>query len=224
MDSYSLWSGLSEPWCACVEEAWAAYCGGSVPIGAAITDCTGRIVARGRNCMYEADVEGYPLSGNRMAHAEMNALLGLAGQEIDHRACTLYTTLEPCPMCIGAARMHAVGEIYYAARDPVAGSAAFSTMTPFMQRWPIAVTGPQDEVLEAVLLALHTEFSLCHGWHWAEVTGQEPACTAGVQLGRRLFESGGLAQRATAGVQVPELLDWLTQQLPRSSRSEGGAT
>jgi tRNA(adenine34) deaminase len=74
-----LWDDLSEPWRACVQEAWAAYCGGSVPIGAAITDCAGRTIARGRNCMYEADVEGYPLSGNRTAHAEMNALLGLAG-------------------------------------------------------------------------------------------------------------------------------------------------
>jgi tRNA(adenine34) deaminase len=182
-----------------------------VPIGAAITDCAGRIVARGRNCIYEADVEGYTLSGNDMAHAEMNALLGLAGQEVDHPACTLYTTLEPCPMCIGAARMYAVGKIHYAARDPVAGSAAFATATPYMQRWLTVVTGPRDETLESVLLALHTEFSLHHGWHWVAVTGQEPACAAGVQLGRRLFEAGDLAQRATAGVQAPELLDWLAQ-------------
>jgi tRNA(adenine34) deaminase len=224
MDSYSLWDGLSEPWRACVEEAWTAYCGGSVPIGAAITDCTGRIVARGRNCMYEDGVEGYPLFGNRMAHAEMNALLGLAGQEADHRACTLYSTLEPCPMCIGAARMHAVGEVQYAARDPVAGSAAFATVTPYMQRWLTVVTGPRNETLEGVLLALHTEFSLRHGWHWAAATAQELACAAGVQLGRWLFGSGDLCRQAANGLQAPELLDWLAQRLPRGSRSGRSAT
>jgi tRNA(Arg) A34 adenosine deaminase TadA len=207
------WNHLSEPWRASVEEAWAAYCGGSVPIGAVITDCTGRIVARGRNCMYEADVEGYPLSGNRMAHAEMNALLGLTGQEVDHRACTLYTTLEPCPMCIGAARMHAVGEVQYAARDPVAGSATFATMTPFMRRWPIVVTGPHDEALEAVLLALHTDFNLRHGGGWTRTSEQVRACADGIDLGRRLFESGELSQQAAAGLQAPELFDWLAQRL-----------
>jgi tRNA(Arg) A34 adenosine deaminase TadA len=195
-----------------------------VPIGATITDCAGRIVARGRNCIYEADVEGYPLSGNAMAHAEMNALLGLAGQEVDHRACTLYSTLEPCPMCIGAARMHAIGQVYYAARDPVAGSAAFATVTPYMQRWLTVVMDPRDETLEGVLLALHTEFSLREGWHWAAATAQEPACAAGVQLGRRLFESGELGRQAADGVQVSELFDWLAQRLSGESRSEGSTT
>jgi hypothetical protein len=93
-------------------------------------------------------------------------------------------------MCIGAARMHAMGQVYYAARDPVAGSASFATMTPFMRRWPMRVTGPQDKVPEGVLLALHTDFDLRHGGGWTEVAARDPACAAGVQLGQRLFASG----------------------------------
>jgi hypothetical protein len=119
-------------------------------------------------------------------------------------------------MCIGAARMHAVGAICYAARDPVAGSAGFATMTPFMQRWPISVTGPQDEVLEAALLALHTDFNLRHGAGWTRASEQVRAYAGGVLLGRWLVESGNLVQRATAGVQAPELLDWLAQLARRS--------
>lgn len=211
--SQVIWRRLSAPWRACVEEAWAAYCAGSVPIGAAITDASGRVVARGRNCMYESQVAGYSLAGNRMAHAEMNALLGLAGQEVDHRTCALYTTLEPCPMCIGAARMHAVGQVHYAARDPVAGSASFATMTRFMRRWPIVVTGPHDEVLEGLLLALHTDFNLRHGGHWAAVTEQDPACAAGVRLGRQLFATGELSRLAVAGLRAPAALHWLAQQV-----------
>jgi tRNA(adenine34) deaminase len=213
MESSALWERLSAPWRASVEEAWAAYRAGSVPVGAAITDGAGRVIARGRNCMFEGEAEGYALLGTPMAHAEMNALLGLAGREVDHRTCTLYTTLEPCPMCIGAARMHAMGQVYYAARDPVAGSAAFATMTPFMQRWPMRVTGPQDEVLEGALLALHTDFSLRHGWHWTEVTGREPACAAGVRLGQRLFASDELARRASEKLAAAEALEWLAQLL-----------
>ena len=47
-----MWQSLSQPWRACLEEAWTAYRAGSVPIGAAITDGAGRVVARGRNRIY----------------------------------------------------------------------------------------------------------------------------------------------------------------------------
>lgn len=87
MRSTALWERLSEPWQACVGEAWAAYCAGSIPIGAAVADATGRVIARGRNCIYESHAEGYALYGNPIAHAEMNALLGLAGYDVDHRTC-----------------------------------------------------------------------------------------------------------------------------------------
>ena len=116
-------------------------------------------------------------------------------------------------MCIGAARMHAVGQVRYAARDPVAGSASFATMTPFMQRWPIAVTGPQDKALEAALLALHTDFVLRRGGQWADVTECDPACAPGVRLGRRLSASGELSRLVAAGLGPPAVLDWLAQQL-----------
>ncbi len=222
MEQPVIWYRLPEPWRACVEEAWTAYCAGSIPIGAAITDSAGWVIARGRNCMYEAQVEGYPLYGNRMAHAEMNALLGLAGQEVDHRTCTLYSTLEPCPMCIGAARMHAVGQVCYAARDPVAGSAAFATMTPFMQRWPMAVTGPEDEVLEGVLLALHTDFNLRHGGRWTEVTERDPACRSGVRLGRRLFSAGELSRMASEGLDAAGAVACLAGELAQGMRLSPG--
>ena len=154
-------SSLPRPWRACLEEAWAAYCAGSVPIGAVITEGSGRIVARGRNCMFESSVEGYYLSGNRMAHAEINALLALGDLDVDPRVCTLYTTTEPCPMCIGAIRMHWIGKVCYASRDPVAGSAAFATATPFMQRGQIETVGPQRSDLSGLLLGELSQASSC---------------------------------------------------------------
>jgi len=209
-----IWPSLTRPWRACLEEAWAAYCAGSVPIGAAITDSAGRVVARGRNCMFEPSAEGYGLAGNRMAHAEMNALLALGGHEIDPRPCALYTTMEPCPMCIGAARMYMVGQVCYAARDPVAGSALFATATPFMERWPVEISGPQDGALESVLLAIQAEFLLRLGTRWAGLTEQaDPAFIPGIRLGRRLFTSGELVRLRTEGVPVQEVVDWLAQKL-----------
>lgn len=211
-----MWQSLSQPWRVCVEEAWVAYCAGSVPIGAAIADGADSVIARGRNCMREPSAEGYGLSGCRMAHAEMNALLGLGGgdQETDPRQCTLYTTMEPCPMCIGAARMYAIGKVRYAARDPVAGSASFAAASPFMQRWTVGISGPQARDLESVLQAIQAEFLLRLGSRWADLTEQAgPAFAPAVRLGRRLRSSGELARLGAEGVPVQEVLERLASEL-----------
>ena len=71
------WESLAAPWQCCLEEAWAAYGAGSIPIGAAITDQQGRILARGRNRIFEETAPGKLLCGHRLAHAEMNALIAL---------------------------------------------------------------------------------------------------------------------------------------------------
>jgi tRNA(adenine34) deaminase len=215
-----MWQSLSQPWRACLEEAWTAYCAGSVPIGACITDDADRVIARGRNCMFEPSAEGCGLSGCRMAHAEMNALLALGGcdHNVDPRQCTLYTTAEPCPMCIGAARMYLIGEVRLAARDPLAGSARFATATPFMERWSVEISGLQGSDLESVLLAIQAEFLLRRGTRWAELTERaDPAFARAVYLGRKLFSSGELACLGGEGASVQEVLDWLDRELPEST-------
>ena len=53
-----IWATLADPWRVCLEEAWTAYCAGSVPIGACITDATGSVLARGRNRIFEPPAGG----------------------------------------------------------------------------------------------------------------------------------------------------------------------
>jgi len=95
-----LWERLARPWQCCLEEAWLAYCSGSTPIGAAIADATGYIIARGRNRIYDAVGEGTHLHGHDLAHAEVNALVTLDYADLDRQTCALYTTTEPCPLYI----------------------------------------------------------------------------------------------------------------------------
>ena len=69
------WSDLPDPWQEAFGEAWTAVKAGSLPIGAIVTG-NGAVVAHGRNSTKAVDPES-PVSGNKLAHAELNALLQL---------------------------------------------------------------------------------------------------------------------------------------------------
>lgn len=89
---------------------------GEVPIGAVIVH-QGQIIARGHNLR--------EISNDPTAHAEMVAIRE-AAQSIGHWRLldtTLYVTLEPCVMCMGAAILARVPRLVYACRDPRAGAA-----------------------------------------------------------------------------------------------------
>ncbi|MDO5378297.1 MAG: nucleoside deaminase [Clostridia bacterium] len=101
---------------AALEEARMALEGGEVPVGA--------VVARGDVIIAAAHNEREK-TGDPTAHAEVLALRRAAAALGRRRLrdCTLYVTLEPCPMCAGAAVMAQIGAIYYGAYDPRCGCA-----------------------------------------------------------------------------------------------------
>jgi len=87
------------------------------------------------------------------AHAELNALFA-AKSRLGRRPAAdvvLYTTLEPCAMCLGAAIFGGVGTLVYGAPDPEAGAVAMFSAHPVYGKWmPVVVPGmrrPQCEAL-----------------------------------------------------------------------------
>jgi tRNA(adenine34) deaminase len=96
---------------AAAEEARAD---GEVPVGAVIVS-DGRVIARGRNRTEAAR--------QAVAHAELEALRKASGVLGDWRliGCTLYVTLEPCPMCAFAAVLSRLGRVVFGATDPKFG-------------------------------------------------------------------------------------------------------
>ena len=100
-----------------LEEARAASTHGDVPIGAVVARIdSGEIVARRHN---ERELRGDPT-----AHAEILALrdasTALGGWRLD--GCALVVTLEPCPMCAGAAVNGRIGLVAFGTADPKAGA------------------------------------------------------------------------------------------------------
>lgn len=113
-----MWKDLSKEWQAAFEEAWAAFCSGSVPIGAALFDRDGQLVFRDRNRCAEAGTVN-----RRISHAEANLLRKVdTDRSGDLRSMKLYTTMEPCPMCMGTIVMANIRDIDYAAADDYCGA------------------------------------------------------------------------------------------------------
>ena len=100
---------------AALDEARAAPEHGDVPAGCVIVR-EGRIVARAHN-RREADADP-------TAHAELLAVRAAARALGTWRltGCTVYATLEPCPMCAGSLVLARVDRLVYGAADPKAGA------------------------------------------------------------------------------------------------------
>ncbi len=102
-----------------LREAQAAIEEDEVPVGAVVV-CRGRIIARGHNMTERLH--------DPTAHAEMIALTAateaIGGKYLND--CTLYVTVEPCPMCAAALFWAQLGGLVYGAADPKRGFSLFS--------------------------------------------------------------------------------------------------
>ena len=117
-----------------LREARAAEAEDEIPIGAVIVFAA-RVIAKGHNMTERLH--------DPTAHAEMIAITAateaMGGKYLND--CTLYVTVEPCPMCAAASAWSQVGRIVYGASDPKRG---YSLFTP-------SLLHPKTEVVSGVL-------------------------------------------------------------------------
>ena len=114
-------------------EAQKAFDEDEVPIGAVIV-CKGRVIARAHNLT--------EMLNDVTAHAEMQAITAAAsnigGKYLND--CTLYVTVEPCPMCAGAIAWAQMGRVVYGAGDEKRG----------YRRYAPDVMHPKTEIVDGV--------------------------------------------------------------------------
>lgn len=117
-----------------LREALMAAAEDEVPIGAVVV-CRGRIIGKGHNMTERLN--------DPTAHAEMIAITAateaMGGKYLND--CTIYVTVEPCPMCAGALAWSQIGKVVYGASDPKRG---FSLFSPSLMH-------PKTEVVAEVL-------------------------------------------------------------------------
>ena len=117
-----------------LREAQCAAAEDEVPIGAIVV-CRGRVIAKGHNMTERLN--------DPTAHAEMIAITAateaMGGKYLND--CTLYVTVEPCPMCAGALTWSQIGKVVYGASDSKRG---FSLFSPSLMH-------PKTEIVSGVL-------------------------------------------------------------------------
>ena len=208
------WDRLSIPWQAAFEEAWDAYRAGSLPIGAVTAHAeTGAIITRARNRRWER--EDYPFSGihnQEIMHAEVQAILMLDDVEVKRGEAVLYTTMEPCPMCLGMWFMSNMREMHFASRDPFAGATDLLNTTWYMRYKKKRAFGPVEE-LEMISLAMLLEQNLRErGWRHGEFENRMRAGSPrAVALAERLAASGELFKMAEDHTPVGDVIDTLLE-------------
>lgn len=127
-----------------LREAKAAAFEGEVPIGAVVV-CNGAVIGRGHNMTERLH--------DATAHAEMIAITAateyLGGKYL--QKCTLYVTVEPCPMCAGALCWSQVDRVVYGAPDPKRGYSLFSAEPESPGLLRRTLMHPRTEIASGVL-------------------------------------------------------------------------
>ena len=120
---------------------------GEIPVGCVITNSDGRIIGRGRNRREETH--------DATAHAELEAIREACEALGDWRleGCSLFVTLEPCPMCAGAIINARIPRVVFGAREENTGSCG-SVIDLFSERYghrPAAFPGVCEAESRALL-------------------------------------------------------------------------
>ena len=115
-----------------LDEAERARASGEVPVGAVVVDRDGNLIGTGHNApITERDPT---------AHAEVAALRAACRATGNYRlpGATLYVTIEPCTMCVGAMIHARIERLVFGATEPKAGASKLLDSAAF--NWRIAVT------------------------------------------------------------------------------------
>ena len=124
---------LSNEWRMCFDLAVQAFWHRSLPVGCIVLDAAGKLISKARAAM----VYGSPKS-NMTQHAEIMALSKIPVPSLE-QSLTMYSTIEPCPMCFGAINVARVACLHFGTRDPWAGSTDLVNGNWYMRRKQIDI-------------------------------------------------------------------------------------
>lgn len=205
-----MWKDLTREWQLTFELTWEAFKNGSIPIGAMITDAEGTVLIAGRNEMGENKIPNY-----RTAHAETFCVRNLDIKKYPNfKDYHLYTTMEPCPMCMGVIIMGGIRKIHVAAKDRYCGALHYLDYDPYMQSKQVKVWLEDGEMgsVQIVQQAYHEHrrYAGEDSVVFKKIAEDYPREVA---LGRELFQDRFLDKCAEKDLAYGEVYDAILRKL-----------
>lgn len=212
-----MWNDISPVWQTAFCEMWTAFREGSVPIGAVLCDAEGSVILSDRNRNHAAETVN-----RRIAHAEVNLLRRLDTDSYDPKTLTLYSTMEPCPMCMGTALMAGIRRIRSAARDSYCGMTHLAGSEPYYASKNVVCTFEGGD-LELVQLTVQAYFELRHIDAGAGRTVFEAFashCPQAAETAGRLYAEKLLDD--AAGADISDVFDRILREIHGTNRTRKG--
>lgn len=183
-----MWNHLPREWQLTFQLAWESFCKGSIPIGAIILDDDGNILSTGRNLMGENQVPNH-----RTAHAEAQCVRNLdTSRYQDYDRYHLYTTMEPCPMCLGTIVMGGIRSIHTAALDSYCGALHYLEEDPYLKGKAVRVQMSLPEAAQVqIVMQTYHEYRR-YACASAVLNAFAKRYPREVELGGRLYRKGTL--------------------------------
>ncbi|GFP76800.1 nucleoside deaminase [Clostridium fungisolvens] len=216
-----MWKDLNYAWQEAFALAWESFKKNTIPIGAVIVDESGKIISKGRNRIFDTSSNN-PLAGTGMAHAETTAMLTLKREEhLNIKKYTLYTTMEPCPMCFGAMVMVGIRNIKYAARDGYAGATELNDKMEYIKSKNMNFSRENEE-LEAFQICLQSayEYKTQHSVPQAVLDSWSEYCSNGVLLAKELDEDEYFQNALSVCKPIGEIYDEVINRLHKGEGFE----
>ncbi len=136
---------LDAYWKRIFELEWVSLCEGSKAIAALIVSDEGEIISEGRNKIGEATIPN-----PRVSHAEVEVIRNLdICKYPDVKTYTLYTALEPCPMCMGTIVMGGIRNVVIGTKDAYGGAMELIEKSEYLKRKNINVVWMSQEYGDA---------------------------------------------------------------------------
>jgi tRNA(adenine34) deaminase len=216
-----MWNELPEYWKQCFRLVWDSYKCGSFPIGAVIVNEENEIIATGRNRVYEKNHVDDEICNNKIAHAEINAILKIDNLETNEnrKRYKIYSSLEPCPLCFGAIVISGIKHIHYAARDGLAGASNLKEGNDHLKSKSLHTFGPYDH-LEIVQIVIITDFILRRG-HDVEriIAPWREDCPLAVKIGSDWFEKNKLQKAIESNIGIDNIMNDISEEIIRLNGS-----
>ena len=207
-----MWIDISPVWQEAFEEMWKSFCAGSTPIGAVLCNEAGEIVLRDHNRNGELQTVN-----KKIAHAEANLLRQLDTLKYEPRSMTLYSTMEPCPMCMGTILMSSIKNVRYAAADNYCGMTHLLSIDPYYINKSVDCVHEAGD-LEYVQLTVQSYFELRYiekGNSDKVFTKFAEHCPSAVKLARRLYETKWLDEMVREGTSMGDVFDHIIREIEK---------